>query len=100
MHETPQSGTWLFCFQAQVDEDENSFHVANRTYSGDGITIPLNLRFYKVEPGTPVDFFCRLDDDEADVCNTSAEDKSDGSFKATPRGSRTYNFDNWSYTVY
>lgn len=101
MHQTPQSGTWLFCFQAKSEsESEGVFHIPDRTYEKDGITIDMKLKLADVVRGEKVSFKCRLDDDEADVCAESAEDKSNGDFFAKMEGSKQYSFDDWSYTIY
>ncbi len=96
---TPQSGTWLMCFTAQAGDVENTFNVPDRTYSGDGITIRMNLQLSPVEVGQKVDFTMHLDDDQADVCADSAEDKSADSFQAG-NGSKRVNRDNFNYIVY
>lgn len=101
MHQTPQSGTWLFCFQAKsASESEGVFHIPDRTYENDGITIDMKLKLTDVLRGEKISFKCRLDDDEADVCAESAEDKSNGEFLANMEGSKQFSFDNWSYTIY
>lgn len=101
MHQTPQSGTWLFCFQAKSDsESEGVFHIPDRTYENDGITIDMKLKLSDILRGEKISFKCRLDDDEADVCAESAEDKSNGDFLAKTEGSKQFSFDNWSYTIY
>tara|TARA_B100001105_G_C22247774_1_gene381185 strand:- start:183 stop:608 length:426 start_codon:yes stop_codon:yes gene_type:complete len=101
MHQTPQSGTWLYCFQAKSEsESEGVYHIADRTYEGDGITIDMKLRLTDVTRGEKIFIKCRLDDDEADVCAESAEDKSNGEFLAKREGSKQFSFDNWSYTIF
>ncbi|PTT76558.1 MULTISPECIES: hypothetical protein [unclassified Chryseobacterium] len=101
MNQTPQSGTWLFCFQAKSEsESEGVFQIPDRTYEGDGITIDVKLRLSDVTRGEKIMFQCRLDDDQADVCAESAEDKSSGAFLAKKSGAKQFSFDNWSYTVY
>lgn len=100
VEQTPQSGTWLFCFQANAASGANNlFHIPNETYSGDGITIDLNLSLSPVTPGELISFKAQLDDDEADVCGNDAEDKSTGSFNATATGNQVFSFDNWVYTL-
>jgi hypothetical protein len=101
MHQTPQSGTWLFCFQAKSDSDSESvFHISDKTYENDGITIDMKLKLSDIIRGEKISFKCRLDDDESDVCAESAEDKSNGEFMAKKEGSKQFSFDNWSYTIY
>jgi hypothetical protein len=99
VNKTPQSGTWLMCFTASVADTEASFNVPDKTYSGDGITIQMNLELSPVDIGTTVTFEMNLDDDQADVCSTSAEDKSSDSFKAGA-GSKKVVRDNFNYIVY
>jgi hypothetical protein len=99
VNRTPQSGTWLMCFTAQAGEIENTFHHPDETYSGDGITIRMNLQLSPVSVGDTVDFSMNLDDDEADVCSSSAEDKSADTFTAGT-GSKRVNRDNFNYIVY
>lgn len=96
---TPQSGTWLMCFTAQSGDVENTFNAPDRTYSGDGITIRMNLELSPVEVGDTVDFTMHLDDDQADVCADSAEDKSADSFRAGT-GAKRVNRDNFNYVVH
>jgi hypothetical protein len=96
---TPQSGTWLMCFTAQSGDAEATFNTPDRTFSGDGITIRMNLELGPVTPGDAVDFTMHLDDDQADVCADSAEDKSADSFRAGT-GSKRVNRDHFNYIVY
>jgi hypothetical protein len=101
MHETPQSGTWLFCFMATAGSASGTYHIPDKEYSGDGINIDMGLRLNNVSAGQTCYFRCNLDDDEADVCGDSAEDRSSGSFTANSPGSQSYNpQDDWSYTIY
>lgn len=99
--ETPQSGTWLMCFMANAESGaSNTFNVPNRTYSGDGITIDMNLELPNVRDGEKISFRKYLDDDQADVCGNAAEDKSNGEFRVSSNGSQHFSFDNWEYTVF
>jgi hypothetical protein len=100
VHETPQSGTWLFCFTATAGTANAVFHVPHEEYEGDGITISMNLRLSNVTAGQTCHFRCNLDDDEADVCG-DAEDQSSGSFTVTAMGSQVFNpAGDWSYTLF
>jgi hypothetical protein len=99
VNETPQSGTWLMCFTAQSGEVENTFNVPDRNYSGDGVTIRMNLQLSPVNAGDKVDFSMYLDDDQSSVCADSAEDKSADSFQAGS-GSKRVNRDSFNYIVY
>ncbi|HKY43029.1 MAG TPA: hypothetical protein VJM50_08025 [Pyrinomonadaceae bacterium] len=99
--ETPQSGTWLMCFMANAEGGSSAtFNVPNRTYSGDGITIDMNIEIPNVTDGQKISFRKYLDDDQADVCGNAAEDKSNGEFRVSSSGSQHYSFDNWEYTVF
>ena len=99
--ETPQSGTWLMCFMANAEGGSSAtFNVPNRTYSGDGITIDMNIEIPNVTDGQKINFRKYLDDDQADVCGNAAEDKSNGDFRVSSAGSQHYSFDNWEYTVF
>lgn len=87
------------CFGAKAGDVENTFNVPDKTYSGDGITIDMGLALSPVNVGSQVNFNMFLDDDQADVCNTSAEDKSADSFIAGT-GAKNVQRDNFSYVVH
>jgi hypothetical protein len=100
MNETPQSGTWLMCFQATAGGSNGTFNVPDKEYEGDGITIDMGIRLPNVGEGQTCAFSCKLDDDQDDVCG-DAEDQSSGSFTATVSGSQAFNpADDWSYVVH
>jgi hypothetical protein len=99
VNETPQSGTWLMCFHAQVGDIEGTFNIPDREYSGDGITIPMNLQLSPVEVGDTVDFSMQLDDDQADVCDGDAEDKSADTF-TVGRGTKRVVRGDFNYVVH
>jgi hypothetical protein len=99
VNETPQSGTWLMCFTAQSGDVEATFNEPDREFSGDGIKIRMNLKLSPVSVGDKVDFYMRLDDDQADVCVDSAEDKSSGSFLAGD-GSKQVTAGSFNYIVH
>ena len=101
VNQTPQSGTWLMCFMATAESGaSNTFNIPNQTFSGDGIPIDMNLELPNVKDGEKINFRQNLDDDQADVCANSAEDKSNGEFRVSSSGSQTFNFDHWSYVVF
>lgn len=101
VNQTPQSGDWLMCFMANSEGgSSNTFNRPNSTYSGDGITIDMNLELSNVKDGEKISFKKYLDDDQADVCGNQAEDKSSGEFNVSSSGSKTFSFDRWVYTVY
>jgi hypothetical protein len=98
---TPQSGTWLMCFMANSESGASgTFNIPNREYSGDGITIDMNLELPNVKDGEKISFRKYLDDDQSDVCGSNAEDKSNGEFRVTSSGSQHFSFSNWEYTVF
>lgn|SRR5262249_46228335 len=101
VNETPQSGTWLQCFMATSESGASgTFNVPEQTYSGDGITIDMNLELPNVKDGEKISFKEQLDDDQSSVCNTNAEDKSAGEFTVSSAGSKTFTFNNWVYTIF
>ena len=101
MKETPQSGTWLFCFSAATGNASNQFHIPNQEYEGENVSIGMGLRLDNVPVNNPVHFRMNLDDDEADVCTDNAEDKSSGSFTASVQGQQFFRpLEDWQYTIY
>jgi hypothetical protein len=101
MGKTPQSGTWLFCFEAVSGESRNIYHVPDNEYEGDPTNIEMGLRLPGVPDGQDVSFRVWLDDDEGDVCSPQAEDENWGSFPATLAGAKAFTAgDNWAYLVY
>jgi hypothetical protein len=100
-HKTPQSGTWLHCFQATCGNASATHNEKDKEYKGDDARVDMNLIITPVNAGDTCRFHIGLDDDQADVCSPQAEDQSDGQFVITSTGSQTYNAgDDWSYTVY
>jgi hypothetical protein len=108
MHSTPQNGTWLFCFEATAQGVTKQFHVPDEEYEDDEIKIPMGhvLRYPNTRYGELVSFWCRLDDDEDDVCTARAEDRSAGDFRARTAdgalsGSASFAPQQlWRYTIY
>jgi peptidoglycan hydrolase-like protein with peptidoglycan-binding domain len=100
MRDTPQSGTWLFCFTITAGKSA-TFHIPNREYEGDNLTIDMGLRLHNVANGANVSFRVHLDDDESDVCSGRAEDQSSGSFRASVRGSQAFApAGDWHYEIF
>lgn len=100
MNKTPQTGTWLFCFQVATESGaEGTYHIPNKTYESDGTKIVMNLKLCDIYRGEKVSFKCYLDNDEGDVCSESAADKSNGDFLAKREGSKTFSLDNWCYII-
>jgi hypothetical protein len=103
MYETPQTGTWLFCFKVYdpADNQPYTFHIPNKEYEGDGIDIDLidptapegnqRLEISDVDRGAEISWWMGLDDDEADVCaSDSAEDQCQDKFIAKSKGRRQF----------
>ncbi|MFF2287214.1 hypothetical protein [Peribacillus butanolivorans] len=101
MNETPQHGTWLFCFSVTHGEDEYTFNIPDKEFEGDGITIEMNLEVFDVERGDEVTFFMGLDNDQSDVCSNNPSEKCDGKIRASSSGSKRFNpRDDWSFILY
>ena len=99
-HKTPQSGTFLHCFQATVGSASQTHNEKDKEFEGDDARVDMNLVLTPVNLGDACRFHVSLDDDQADVCSPQAEDQSDGQFVVTSTGSQTFNAgDDWSYTV-
>src|SRR6188474_504167 len=54
MEKTPQTGTWLFCFQAISGVSTNTFHIPDKKYEGDGTFINMGLQFPNVQQNQSV----------------------------------------------
>jgi hypothetical protein len=99
-HKTPQSGTWLHCFQATCGAASGTHNVPDQEHSGDDARVDMNLVLTPVNIGDTCRFHIGLDDDQSDVCSPQAEDQTDGQFVVTSAGSQTFNAgDDWAYTV-
>jgi hypothetical protein len=101
-HKTPQSGSWLHCFQATAGNASATHNVRDKEYKGDDARVDMNL---VLTPVTVNSDTCRfsigLDDDQADVCSPQAEDQTSGTFPITSMGSQTYSAgDDWNYTIF
>jgi hypothetical protein len=106
MSSTPQNGTWLYSFNASSGNSSDSFHISNREYEGNNLTVSMedpldNLQLSNITMGDVVNFQMGLDDDEEDVTTSRAEDRSSGSFIASPFGEQNFRpTDDWNYTIY
>jgi len=101
MNETPQIGTWFFCFSVTYGEDEYTFNIPGREFEGDGIPIDMNLEVFDIEKGAEVNFFMGLDNDQSDVCSENPSEKFQGKFRASSHGSKRFNpRDDWSFILY
>ncbi|MGG1940031.1 hypothetical protein ABFY57_10095 [Paenibacillus polymyxa] len=100
MRETPQTGTWLFCFEAKVGNNVAMYHIPNKEYEG-VVFIEMGLEIPNVNNGDLVNFEIRLDDDEEDVCSFEAEDQCRNSFTANQAGSQNFDADeDWNFSVH
>jgi hypothetical protein len=101
MHETPQSGSWLYCFRLQYEDRTVEYHIPGKKFEGDGLSIPMDLRLDKVPVGATVSFTMTLEDDQAKICTSAAEDLCTGLFGVTQRGAlRFQTRDDWAFTLY
>jgi hypothetical protein len=99
-HKTPQSGTWLHCFKARVGQANNVHNIKDKEFKGADAKVEMNLSLVDVNLGDTCDFDIGLDDDQDDVCSTSAEDQTSGSFVITAAGSKNFSpSGDWSYTI-
>jgi hypothetical protein len=102
MSSTPQSGTWLYSFDASSGNSGDSFHIPNQEYEGNNLTVPMeDLQLPNITVGDVINFSMRLDDDEEDVTTPRAENQSSSSFIASFSGEQSFRFpDDWIYTIY
>src|SRR6185295_3121953 len=80
MHQTPQAATWFVCFDAKVDGAMQRFHIPNKEYDKDGVTIQMDLKIPNVRSGQTCTFRCQLDDIDDDVCTDDIDNTSSGKF--------------------
>ena len=101
MHKAPQSAEWYFCFDATVGETTKRFHVADKTYEKDEITIATDLAIPSVRKDQTCKFVMKLDDVAGDECGDEMDNKSTGSFSVTDKGSQEFKpEDQWRYTIH
>jgi hypothetical protein len=102
MNETPQTGTWLMCFNAVSPVgDQKWFNIPDHEYERDNITIAMNLEVPYNKIGEVMNWNLQLDDDQEDVCSNNAEDRCNGNFTITSNGNKYYYInDHWKFTVY
>ncbi len=100
-HKTPQSGTWLHCFEVNVDGRTNTHNIPNKEYEGTNAVVEMNLTMEHCSVGSRPTFKISLDDDQGDVCSPQAEDKTNNEFTISSEGSQNFSAgDNWNYTLY
>jgi len=101
MHKTPQSAEWYFCFDATVGETTKRFHVADKTYEKDEVTIVTDLAVANVRKDQTCKFVMKLDDVAGDECTEQMDNKSTGSFSVTENGSQEFKPEGqWRYTIH
>ena len=100
MTATPQSATWYICFEAKVGEMMRRYYVENKGYDKSQVTIPVALEFPKAQPGQKVTFKMQLDDIDGDACSDEPDNRSNGEFTVSEKGSQTFKPANdWNYTI-
>ena len=101
MHKTPQSAEWYFCFDATVGEITKRFHVADKTYEKDEVTIATDLSIPNVRKDQTCKFVMKLDDVAGDECTEEMDNRSTGSFSITDGGAQDFKpEDQWRYTIH
>lgn len=101
MHKTPQSSEWYFCFDATVGETTKRFHIDNKTWDKDEVTITTNLEIPNVKKDQSCKFVMKLDDVAGDECTEEMDNKSAGSFSVTDSGVQEFKPENdWRYAIH
>ena len=101
MQKTPQSSEYYLCFDATVGETTTRFHVENKAYEKDGLTIATDLAIPNVRKDQSCKFVMKLDDVAGDECTDEMDNRSEGSFTTTESGSQEYKPEGqWDYTIY
>jgi hypothetical protein len=99
MADTPQGATWYFCFDAKLGAVTRRYHVENKGFDKNQVTIPVALEIPKVEAGQKCSFKMQLDDVAGDECD-EADNSSTGEFTISEKGSQTFKpEDHWKYTI-
>ncbi len=117
IHDTPQAGGFLMCFEAKVGTKSALYHEEGQEFDGDyPIPIETGIRIPDVKEGDQCEFKMLLDDDPEEVC-ADADNKSRNRFRITEKGEKVFNFGDesdenwhppvagnqdveWSYTIY
>jgi hypothetical protein len=101
MHKTPQAAEYYLCLDATVGETTKRFHVENKTYEKDGLTVATDLAIPNVRKDQTCKFVLKLDDVAGDECTEEMDNRSAGSFTTTESGSQEFKpEDGWRYTIY
>ncbi len=99
--DTPQSATWFICFEAKAEGENRRYHVEDKGYEKNQLTIPMALELPAARAGQKCSFTVQLDDVDADACTDSADNRSAGEFSISERGSQSYKpEDNWRYILH
>jgi hypothetical protein len=100
MADTPQGGTWYICFDAKLGEVTRRYHVENKGFDKNQVSIPVALEIPKAQAGQKCTFKMLLDDVAGDECTDEADNNSKGEFTVSDKGSQTFKpEDHWSYTI-
>jgi hypothetical protein len=100
MAATPQSATWYFCFEAKLGGVMRRYYIENKGYDKSQVTIPVALELPKALAGQMVKFKMQLDDIDGDACSDEPDNRSNGEFTVSEKGSQTFKPENdWSYTI-
>lgn len=100
MADTPQGAIWFLCFETTVEGVTHTYHVEDKGYDKNQVTIPVALEFSKVRPGQKCSFKMQLDDVDGDVCTEEVDNRSIGELTVSEKGEQTFKpEDNWRYTI-
>jgi hypothetical protein len=101
MADTPQSGTWYLCFEANVEGVSRRHYIENKGYEKNEVKIPLALEIPRVKPGQKCSFKLQLDDVDGDACTEDVDNRSTGQFAVSESGSQIYKPQHdWRYTIH
>jgi hypothetical protein len=101
MHKSPQTAEYYVCLDATVGETTKRFHIENKTWEKDGVTITTDLAIPNVKKDQTCKFVLKLDDVAGDECTEEMDNKSTGSFSVTESGSQEFKpEDGWRYTLH
>ena len=98
--ETPQSSTWFVCFEAKVGDISKRFHIEDKGYDKNMVTIPIGLEIPGTKAGQKCNFKLQLDDVDGDACNEDADNKTAADFTIDAKGAQLFKpEDNWKFTI-
>ena len=99
MADAPQGGTWYICFDVKLGTMTRRYHVENKGFDKNQVTIPVALEIPKAEAGQKCTFKMQLDDVAGDECE-EADNSSTGEFTISDKGSQTFKpEEHWNYTI-